>query len=101
MPVQLLVMLPFFAVVFLHDKPLAMTVLSYVPFSAPTAMPLRLFAGEAAGWEPFLALPPARSRRRCSWRSPARLYEGALLRTNGRVSLRAAWRGREIRPARR
>lgn len=101
MPVQMLVMLPFFAVVFLHDKPVVMTVLSYVPFSAPTAMPLRLFAGEAAGWEPILALLLLLGAAALFVALAARLYEGALLRTNGRVSLRAAWRGREIRPARR
>jgi ABC-2 type transport system permease protein len=98
-PVQVLVMLPFFAVVFLNDNPLAMTVLSYVPFSAPTAMPLRLFAGEAAGWEPILALLLLLGTAVLFLVLAARLYEGALLRTNGRTSLLTAWRDRRNRPA--
>ena len=55
-PVQIAIMAPFFAVSFLNDNPTAMTVLSYVPFSSPTAMPLRLFHGDAAGWEPLVSL---------------------------------------------
>ena len=34
-----------------------MTWLSYLPFSAPTAMPVRLFKGDTVGWwEPLLSL---------------------------------------------
>ncbi|MCX4472460.1 ABC transporter permease [Micromonospora sp. NBC_01655] len=95
MPVQLAVMLPFFAVLFLNDNPLAMRILSYVPFSAPTAMPLRLFTGDAAGWEPVLSLLVLLAATAGCLAVGARLYEGALLRTNGRVTLRRAWRDRE------
>jgi ABC-2 type transport system permease protein len=45
-PVQMAVMLPFFAVVFLADNPAALTVLSYFPLSAPVAMPVRLFSDD-------------------------------------------------------
>lgn len=95
-PVQLLVMAPFFGVIFLNDNPLAMTIMSYVPFSAPTAMPLRLFANDAAGWEPFLALAVLLGAALLFLLLAARLYAGALLRTNGRTSLRVAWRSREV-----
>ncbi|WP_229402390.1 ABC transporter permease [Micromonospora okii] len=95
MPVQLAVMLPFFAVSFLSDDPAAMRILSYVPFSAPTAMPLRMFTGDAAGWEPVVSLLVLLATTAACLVAGARLYEGALLRTNGRVSLRRAWRDRE------
>lgn len=95
MPVQLAVMLPFFAVSFLSDDPAAMRILSYVPFSAPTAMPLRMFTGDAAGWEPVASLLVLLAATVACLAAGARLYEGALLRTNGRVSLRRAWRDRE------
>ncbi|MEV4199995.1 ABC transporter permease [Micromonospora globbae] len=94
-PVQLAVMLPFFAVVFLNDNATAMRFLSYLPFSSPTAMPLRLFTGDAAVWEPVLALVLLLVAAAAFLLAGARVYEGALLRTNGRTSIRAAWRSRE------
>ncbi|GAB2941077.1 hypothetical protein GCM10027280_31920 [Micromonospora polyrhachis] len=96
-PVQLLVMLPFFGVIFLKDNPLAMTILSYVPFSAPTAMPVRLFTEDAAAWEPVLSLVILVVTGVVLLMAGARLYEGSLLRTNGRTTLATAWRDREIR----
>lgn len=95
MPVQLAVMLPFFAVIFLNDNTTAMRVLSYLPFSAPTAMPLRLFTGDAAGWEPVVSLVLLLATAAAFLLAGARVYEGALLRTNGRTSIRTAWRTRE------
>ncbi|QOC92641.1 ABC transporter permease [Micromonospora craniellae] len=94
-PVQLAVMLPFFAVIFLNDNPTAMQVLSYLPFSSPTAMPLRLFAGDAAVWELFASLALLLVAAAGFLLAGARVYEGSLLRTNGRTSLRTAWRERE------
>ncbi|MEU3453598.1 ABC transporter permease [Micromonospora sp. NPDC006766] len=95
LPVQLVVMLPFFAVVFLHDNASAMRILSYLPFSAPTAMPLRMFSGDAAGWEPLVSLALLLLTAVAFVAAGARVYEGSLLRTNGRTSLRAAWHHRE------
>ncbi|NYH46271.1 ABC-2 type transport system permease protein [Micromonospora jinlongensis] len=94
-PVQLAVMLPFFAVIFLNDNATAMRVLSYLPFSSPTAMPLRLFTGDAATWEPIVSLAILLVAAGAFVIAGARVYEGSLLRTNGRTSLRAAWRERE------
>ncbi|MEU7921597.1 ABC transporter permease [Micromonospora zamorensis] len=94
-PVQLAVMLPFFAVIFLNDNATAMRVLSYLPFSSPTAMPLRLFTGDAATWEPIVSLVILLVAAGAFVIAGARVYEGSLLRTNGRTSLRAAWRERE------
>jgi ABC-2 type transport system permease protein len=90
-------MAPFFAVAFLSDNATAMKVLSYVPFSAPTAMPVRLFQGEAAGWEPMVSLAILAVSALLLLGVGARLYEGSLLRTNGRTSMAAAWRDRETR----
>ncbi|MET7710541.1 ABC transporter permease [Micromonospora sp. NPDC005413] len=94
-PVQFAVMLPFFAVIFLNDNATAMRVLSYLPFSSPTAMPLRLFTGDAAPWEPIVSLAILLVAAGAFLVAGARVYEGSLLRTNGRTSLRAAWRERE------
>jgi ABC-2 type transport system permease protein len=92
MPLQMAVMLPFFATIFLADNPAAMKVLSYVPLSAPVAMPVRLFNADAAGWEPVLSLAILAATAAALLAVGARLYEGSLLRTNGRTAIGTAWR---------
>ncbi|WP_434743648.1 ABC transporter permease [Micromonospora sp. SH-82] len=95
MPVQMALMVPFFAVVFLNDNPTILKILSYVPFSAPMAMPLRAFTGDAAAWEPIVSLALLAVAAVAFVLAGARIYEGSLLRTNGRVGLATAWRSRE------
>lgn len=97
MPMQILVLLPFFGVVMFSSDPAVMKVLSYIPFSAPAAMPVRLFQGDAAGWEPVLALVLLALSAVAVLFVGARIYEGSLLRSNGRTSIAAAWRDREAR----
>jgi ABC-2 type transport system permease protein len=93
-PLQLAVMGPFFAVLFLQENAAAMTALSYIPFSAPIAMPVRLFTGDAAGWEPVVSLLVLAVSTVVFLAVGARVYEGSLLRTNGRTSFATAWRSR-------
>jgi ABC-2 type transport system permease protein len=95
MPIQIAMMLPFFAVIALQNNAAAMRLLSYLPVSSPTAMPARLFAGEAAGWEPLLSLAILALTAAAMVFAGARIYEGSLLRTNGRTKMAAAWRDRE------
>jgi ABC-2 type transport system permease protein len=92
--VQLLVMLPFFVVTYGSSNPELMVWLSYVPFSAPIAMPVRVFQGETAGiWEPLLSLLILAATTVACVLLAARLYEGSLLRTNGKTKLGQAWKG--------
>ncbi|GAA4720493.1 ABC transporter permease [Phytohabitans rumicis] len=95
MPVQMAMMLPFFAVIILQDNPVVLTILSYLPVSSPTAMPARLFAGEASAWEPVLSLGILALTAVAMVFVGARIYEGSLLRTNGRTKMATAWRDRE------
>ena len=55
-PVTMLVMIPYFLVIFFNNNPLVVGIMSYVPFSAPIAMPLRIFLGTAQWWEPLVSL---------------------------------------------
>jgi ABC-2 type transport system permease protein len=89
--VLLLILGPYFAVAFSAEKPAAMTVLSYVPFSSAVAMPVRLFAGEAAIWEPFVALGVLAGTVVLIVLLASRLYAGSLMQTGGRVKLSKAW----------
>ena len=94
-PVQLLVMLPFFATVFVDAPGPALTALSFVPFSAPVAMPVRMVVeGGVPAWQPLVALALLAGCAVVVVLAAARLYEGSLLRTGGTTSLGQAWRRR-------
>ncbi|MEV6635555.1 ABC transporter permease [Actinoplanes sp. NPDC051470] len=95
-PLQMIVMIPFFLTIFLSDNALAMKVLSYIPLSAPLAMPVRAFTGDLAAWEPFVSLALLALTALATLGIGARLYEGSLLRTNGRTSFATAWRSRSL-----
>ncbi|QSB14277.1 ABC transporter permease [Natronosporangium hydrolyticum] len=90
-PIIAVVMLPYFGVVFFFENTLVMTILSYVPFSAAVAMPVRLFAGEAQPWEPFVSMLGLVATMIAGVLIGSRLYAGSLLRTGSRVKLRQAW----------
>ncbi|GAA1216111.1 ABC transporter permease [Prauserella alba] len=89
--VMTLVFGPYMAVIFLADNATAMTVLSYVPFSAAIAMPVRLFTGEAQLWEPFVSLGLIAVMIVVITAVATRLYTGSLLQTGGKVKLSRAW----------
>ncbi len=88
---MMLVMGPYFAVMFFSDNETVMTVLSYVPFSAAVAMPVRMFNGEAMVWEAVMSLGLLAVFAALMTLFGARLYSGALLQTRGKVALSKAW----------
>jgi ABC-2 type transport system permease protein len=91
--IMLLVMAPYFGVAFFLDDDTVLTVLSYVPFSAAVAMPVRMFAGEVQVWEPLLSMGILAVSLVVCVLVASRLYSGSLLQTGTRVRLRGAWRG--------
>ncbi|SFB63876.1 ABC-2 type transport system permease protein [Amycolatopsis marina] len=89
--VMMLVMGPYFGVMFFSDNATVLTVLSYVPFSSAVAMPVRLFVGQAQVWEPFVALGLLVGTLTLIVLLASRLYSGSLLLTGGKVRLTQAW----------
>jgi ABC-2 type transport system permease protein len=89
--VMMLVMGPYFGVMFFSDKAIVMTVLSYVPFSSAVAMPVRMFTGQAQAWEGLLSLGLLAGSVVVIVLLASRLYSGSLLQTGGKVKLRRAW----------
>ncbi len=89
-PAMMLVMIPYFGVVFFGDNPLILTILSYVPFSAPVGMPVRLFFGEAQWWEPLISLALLVASTAVVVLIASKIYSNSLLRMGARVSLRDA-----------
>ncbi|WP_353113006.1 ABC transporter permease [Microbacterium sp.] len=92
-PLVFLVMLPYFLVIFFNDNPVVMTILSYVPFSAPVGMPVRLFVGEAQWWEPLVSLVILLVSCVGAILIGAKIYENSLLRMGARVKLSEALKG--------
>lgn len=92
-PVMMLVMLPYVAVILFNDNPQALAVMSYIPFSAPVGMPMRLYLGTAEWWEPLLSIAILIVSIAAVWAIGARIYEGSILRTGAKVKLRDALKG--------
>lgn len=90
MPVIMLVMIPYFAVIFFNDNDLVLTIMSYVPFSAAVGMPVRLFLGTAEWWEPLLSLVILAASALVVTAIGARIYSRSVLRTGRRVTLAEA-----------
>lgn len=65
--------------------------LSFVPPFSSVLMPIRLLQGTAAWWEPWVALVILLAASAAVIVVAERLYRRALLQTQGRLSVRAAW----------
>lgn len=91
-PVTMLVMIPYFLVIFFNGDPVVLGVMSYVPFSAPIGMPARIFLGTAQWWEPLIALGLLLVTVVVVVVLASRIYSNALLRTGSRVRLTEALR---------
>ena len=92
-PLQVLLIAPFFAAVYVTSDP-ARVVLSYVPLTAPLVMPARLLEDDAALWEGALSALVVLATAVVAVRVGERLHRASLLRTRGRTSLADAWSGR-------
>ena len=92
-PLIYLVMVPYFLVIFFYDNAVVLTTMSYVPFSAPVGMPMRVFLGEAQWWEPLVSLVILAVSTMLVVALGARIYQNSLLRTGGRVKLKEALAG--------
>ncbi|WP_194396899.1 ABC transporter permease [Microbacterium atlanticum] len=92
-PLTMLVMAPYFLVIFFNDNPLVLGIMSYVPFSAPVGMPMRIFLGQAQWWEPLVSLAILMATCVAAILVGARIYENSLLRMGARVKLSEALAG--------
>lgn len=92
-PLTMLIMAPYFLVIFFFENPIVLGVMSYVPFSAPVGMPMRIFLGEAQWWEPLLSLAILIATCVAAILVGAKIYRNSLLRMGARVKLREALAG--------
>ncbi|MEU0883401.1 ABC transporter permease [Lentzea sp. NPDC005914] len=89
--VMIAVMGPYFGVQFFFDNPAVLAVMSYVPFTAGVAMPVRMFAQQAEPWEALVSLGVLATTVVVILLVASRLYTGSLLQTGSRVKLSRAW----------
>jgi ABC-2 type transport system permease protein len=89
-PLTMLIVAPYVLVIIFNDNPVVLTVLSYIPFSAPVAMPLRVYLGQVQWWEPELSLLLLIATCLGAIVLGARVYANSILRMGGRVHLREA-----------
>ena len=89
----MLVALPFVGVILAFDSEIWMRVLSYFPFSSPVAMPVRMFQGTAAWWEPVLSMGVLVTTTVLAIWGGSVIYRNSLLRMGSVVKLRDALRG--------
>ena len=91
-PITWLIMLPYIAIIIFFNNPLALQIMSYIPFSAPVAVPVRLFLGSTEWWEPLLSLAIMFVTTALLIFFSARVYENSLLRTGKAMKWREALR---------
>ena len=92
-PVMILVMIPYVMIIMFFDNPEVLNIMSYVPFSAPVGMPMRLYLGEALWWEPIVSLAILLVTIVVFTWIGRRIYRNSVLRTGARVSLKDAIAG--------
>lgn len=90
MPVMMLIMLPYFAVIFLNDNPEALRIMSWIPFSAPVAVPLRVYLGQGELWEHVLSFGILLAATALVIAFAARIYERSILHTGRAMTWREA-----------
>ncbi|WP_236713721.1 ABC transporter permease [Rathayibacter tanaceti] len=93
-PVMFLLIIPYFLIIFYNDDESVLRIMSYVPFSAPIGMAVRIFTGSALWWEPFLSLAVIIVSTAVVVSLGARVYGNSLLRTGSRVRLGEALSGK-------
>lgn len=89
-PLMFIIMIPYILVVMFFDNPGVLQIMSYVPFSAPVGMPMRLYLGTAEWWEPLVALALLIVTIAVVIWIGARIYAGSIMRTGARVKLTEA-----------
>ena len=89
-PATYLVMIPYVLVIVFNDNPLVLAIMSYVPFSAPVGMPMRVFLGTAQWWEPLLALVILIVTTVLVVAVGSRMYSNGLLKMGARMKLSEA-----------
>ena len=93
-PLTMMILISFFVAFAVLDNPdgTLARVTSFIPFSAPMTMPVRIALGEASAVEIVAAFAITAAAAAALIPVAGRIYSGAVLRTGSAVKLRDAWR---------
>ncbi|HEY8787541.1 MAG TPA: ABC transporter permease [Actinopolymorphaceae bacterium] len=91
LPMQIVLMVPFFASMYSQSPNTMLRVLSYIPFTSPFAMPRRIVMQDMGWWQPSVSLVLLAAGIVVTIVVSSRIYSGALLQTTGKAKLRTAW----------
>lgn len=94
-PAMMLVMIPYFVVIFFLNNDTVMQIASYVPISAPVAMPVRMFADSVHWYEPVLSIALLLLTALLVMLLASKIYSRSLLQMGQRVKLSAALKSEE------
>jgi ABC-2 type transport system permease protein len=94
-PISIVLFAGYFAALSALDSPdsVVATVLSFIPATAPMAMPLRMTLTDVPSWQLATSVLLTGGSVWLLVRLAGRVYSGAVLRTGTRIPLQAAWRG--------
>jgi ABC-2 type transport system permease protein len=92
-PLTMVILFSFFVSFAVLDNPdgTLARVTSFIPFSAPMIMPVRIALGEASTFEIVAAFAITAAAAAALVPVAGRIYSGAVLRTGSSVKLRDAW----------
>src|SRR5699024_2690184 len=86
MPIMMLIFLPYMGVIIFSSNEAVMAVLSYIPFSAAVAVPMRVFLGTIAWWAPLVSLAVLMRATLLARLLATRIFEGSLLRSGRKLA---------------
>lgn len=85
-PIMMLIFLPYMAVIIFSSNETVMGVLSYIPFSAAVAVPMRVFLGTIAWWEPLVSLLILAATTLLALLVATRIFERSILQSGPKLS---------------
>ena len=85
-PIMMLIFLPYMGVIIFSSNETVMAVLSYIPFSAAVAVPMRVFLGTIAWWEPLVSLLILIITTVLALLLATRIFERSILKSGPKLS---------------
>jgi len=85
-PIMMLIFLPYMGVIIFSSNETVMAVLSYIPFSAAVAVPMRVFLGTIEWWEPLVSLFILIVTTLLALLLATRIFERSILKTGPKLT---------------
>lgn len=85
-PIMMLIFLPYLGVIIFSSNETVMAALSYIPFSAAVAVPMRVFLGTIEWWEPLVSLLILAVTTVLALLLATRIFERSILQSGPKLS---------------